>query len=235
MHRQEMIQQEIDQAELAGIADNPWAMRARQIDDAIFAIDAELRKPVERVDVPLPPLPATPVDIEVVQAEAPSHVRISIQGERLDYAEEIDWAERGTNVVHGDLQLVGGSLAKVASPLGLDVDAAEKLALSLFELATSARDSVLETGRPLGQVLVRDLLTPCPECGDLRLWNGVCLRCEVLNAARLQLENERKRLFDERDSILRDREAHIERLPSLRKRLAETNAAIERTRVSTSL
>jgi hypothetical protein len=222
-----MIQQEIDQAELAGIPGNPWAERAALIDEAIAGIDAELRRPIERVDVPVPPLPSTPIVIDVIQAEAPSHVRLTVEGQQLDYAEEIDWAERGTTVVRGDMERSDGNLPTLAAALGLDDDAASKLELSLFALATAARDRVLEDGAALPTALVSDLLRPCPECGDLALWNGVCLRCQERNAARLQLEEERTRLFDERDSLLKDREALIERLPGLRKRLAETKAAIE--------
>jgi hypothetical protein len=228
VHRQEMIQQEIDQAELAGIPGNPWAERAALIDEAIAGIDAELRRPIERVDVPVPALPSTPIAIDVIQAEAPSHVRLTVEGQPLDYAEEIDWAERGTTIVRGDMERSSGNLPALATALGLDDDTATKLELSLFELATAARDRSLEDAGALAKALVSDLLRPCPECGDLALWNGVCLRCEERNAARFHLEEERKRLFDERDSMLKEREALIERLPGLRKRLAETKAAIEK-------
>jgi len=228
IHRQEMIQREIDQAELAGMPGNSWAGRAALIDQAIASIDSELRKPVKRVDGLVPHLPETPITVEVLQAAAPSRVRLTVEGQLLDYAEEIDWAERGTTIVRGELQLADGDLPALAQALGLNRDAASKLEISLFQLATEARDRALADDQQPVAVLVIDLLKPCPVCGDLALWNGICLNCDKRNTERLHHEDERKSLFDERDSILKHREATIERLPALRKRLAETNAAIEK-------
>ena len=230
IHRHEMLQREIEQAETAGTPDNPWAERADLIDQAIASVVAALRKPVERVDVPVPPLPGIPIAVKVLRAEAPSSVRVILEGHQLDFAEEVDWAERGTSIVRGDLQLKNGGLSDLTTALQLDANAAAKFEMSLFSLATDARDRALENNPNLSDVLICELLPTCSVCGDLALWNGVCLSCEQRNAARLSLEEERKRLFEERDSILKDRATVIERLPMLRKRFAETATAIETAR-----
>jgi hypothetical protein len=231
IRRHEMLEREIEQAELAGIADNPWAARAAFLDQAIENIDKELLAPVERIDAPMPALPASPVEVEVLRAAAPSRVTLTIEGRKIEFEEAIDWAERGSTVVRSDLDVVDGDIAELASAFALTPDLSANLEMSLHSLATDARDRALEGLPTRSPFSVRDLLTRCPVCGDIALWHGVCLACEKRHAHRLQLEEERKQLFEARDGILKERETLLERLPMLRKRRAETAAAIEKMRV----
>ncbi len=156
-------------------------------------------------------------------------VRLTIGETDLELAEEVDWGERGVNIVRGELRAPSDAIASLGTRLGLDAQSTAKMEMSLVTLATEIRDRVLEGAPQPVMVLFSDLLTPCPECGDVRLWNGVCLNCEAHKANHAQLEDERKRLFQERDAILKDRESALERLPVLRRRLAESAAAIEKS------
>ena len=53
-----------------------------------------------------------------LEPESPSRVVIEAGGHRFPFAEEIDWAERGTTIVKGDLLLESDELLDVAERLG---------------------------------------------------------------------------------------------------------------------
>jgi hypothetical protein len=220
------LEHQVEEAELAAQRDNPWNERAALVDQAIKELDAQIRVPVERIDRNPPPLPDWPLTIVELVSESPSRVVIAANEHRFPFAEEIDWAERGTTVVKGDLLLESDELAALARELKLDLDVTEQLQDALFALATEVRDAALD-GRALpGIVRFDQLLTTCPVCGDIQLWNGVCLSCVDRKARLARFETERQRLFTERDAILSERANKVEQLPVLRKRYAEAVASL---------
>ncbi len=224
--RLEQLERQLEEAELAAQRENPWTERTRLIDQAIAGLDAELNKPIERVDRPVPALPAWPLEVENLIADSPSHVVFTAGGHRFPFAEEIDWAERGTTVVRGDLMLESDELLDVARSLALDVYETERLSDALFALATETRDAELAGRKPEGVERFDQLLQSCPVCGDIQLWNGVCLSCVDRKARLKRLENERQRLFLDRDAVISERAAKVDQLPILRKKYAESAAAL---------
>ena len=75
-----------------------------------------------------------------------------------------------------------------------------------------------------------DLAKPCTKCGDWELWGGVCLRCLAHETSLRELNEERTRLLDDRSSELEERQKQVEELPIQRRRLAETNAELQKLR-----
>jgi hypothetical protein len=224
LRRHEAVERQLDEAELAARSENPWTERVRLIDEAIRGIDREMRSAPTRVDREPVTLPAMPITVVEVEPDPPSRVVLAIGDARLEFEEEIDWAERGTSVVRGDMLLANDGLTRLGAQLGIDVHTAERLEAGLFALATAIRDAALD-GQPRPLIAnLRDVLRPCPECGDIQLWNSVCLNCERHHAGQIRLAGERRRLFEERDSVLAERAEKVDRLPVLRKRCAESAA-----------
>jgi hypothetical protein len=226
--RHDAIARELASAELATERENPWFERIGIIDEALDAIDRDLSDLDQVRAKPAPPVPALPVVIAFVFPDAPSEVLIRIGDSTLRYVEEIDWAERGTSVVRGELSLQNGEVQSLAEPLGLPERDRPSLESSLLAFVTDLRDRALAGESLPSEVSMSDLLKPCPECGGYEMWNGICLACEQRRAESRRLADERNRLFDERREVLEDREKTIENLPSLRRRQAEAKAALEK-------
>ena len=92
----------------------------------------------------------------------------------------------------------------------------------LFALATDLRDRAIAGEqaarhrgyRPPSSLLVRFVAVP-------KLWNGICLACEERRIELHGLSEERKRLLDQRDDILREREQMANEIPLMKRRLAD--------------
>jgi len=227
--RHEQLERQLGEAELAAQRENPWAERVRLIDQAIAGLDGEISQPVEMVERAVPALPAWPLTISALEAEPPSRVVIEAGAYRFPFAEEIDWAERGTTVVHGDLLLESDDVLDAARSLGLNVNATERLSDALFALATEVRDAALEGRGPAQVERFDELLQRCPICGDIQMWNGVCLSCVDRKARLNRLETERQRLFLDRDAVIAERSAKVDQLPVLRKKYADSAAELRHT------
>ncbi|MGD9713689.1 MAG: hypothetical protein AB7V46_16745 [Thermomicrobiales bacterium] len=224
--RHEQIERQLEEAELAAQRENPWTERVRLIDEAVAGLDTELKKPVERVDRVLPALPAWPLTVVEIRPQSPARVVFESGGHHFPFSEEIDWAERGHTVVRGELLLESDELLDTSRELGLDIDATDRLSDALFALATDVRDAALE-GRSGPRIDSFDqLLESCPVCGDIQMWNGVCLSCVNRKARLARLEGERQRLFLDRDAVMAERAAKVDQLPILRKKFAESAAEL---------
>lgn len=224
--RLQRLERQLEEAELAAQRENPWNERARLIDQAIEGLDEQIRQPVAKVDRQFPDLPSWPLNVESIDPESPSSVLLTAGRYRFPFAEEIDWAERGTTIVKGDLLLESDDLSDLASQAGFDLQVTERLSDALFALATSIRDAALAEHDPPKVSRFDKLLELCPVCGEIRLWNGICLSCVQRNGRLARFETERQRLFAERDAVLAERAAKVEQLPVLRKRYAEAVAAL---------
>ncbi len=229
LERHEALRRELELAESAATDQSHWTARVNEIDEAIESLEVEMKTPDARIDRSIPVLPDTPIGLEAIKPDAPSRVQLSVNDQSLQFAEEIDWAERGTNIVRGELILDDHDRQRLAETLPVDDRDRGLIETSLIELATAIRNAALEGARPLALPQLNQLLAPCPDCGDLRLWNGVCLTCAQRNHARQQLLEQRQRLFAERDIVIREREAIVEQLPILRKRVAESAKALEKS------
>jgi hypothetical protein len=214
--RIEALDDAIDAVERSGDPDSPFQQRIAVLNGALDAIEREiaLATPLEPRDVPaLSPSPVTA--LEVVLEPAP-RVSFSIGGERFVYEEEIDWAERGTQVVRGDLVGIAGDGSRLipASIAGeLREDLATHLERSLFAFATDLRDRAVEGDPMPAEVTLAALATPSKTCGDWELWGGVSLRCLEHETRLRELNAERTRLLTERGTEIEERQRQLEELP----------------------
>lgn len=228
--RRQAIENAIELVERSADPDSSYQQRIAVLGTTLDSIEAEIRAatPLERRE--LPALPPVPIERLEVTLDPVPVVRFSIGSSDFHYAEEIDWAERGNQIVHGDLVPVAPDAASlipdtIARPIRDEL--AARLERSLFAFATDARDRALE-GRPQAAgVTLADLAIPCPKCGDWELWGGVCLRCLEHETRLRELNAERSRVLDERTSEIEDRQRQVEQLPIQRHRLAQTIAEIQ--------
>lgn len=224
------LENEIELVERSGDPDSPFQQRIAVLGSTLDSIEEEIRiaTPLERRD--LPGLPPTPIEQIAVHLDPVPVVRFSIVGQQFEYAEEIDWAERGTQIVRGDLlpmqvelePLIPGSIQEpIRDELAAHLDR------SLFAFATDLRDRAVEEQPQPVAVTLADLARPCPKCGDWELWGGVCLRCLEHDTRLRDLNTERARILDERTSELEERQRQVEELPIQRRRLAQTIADMQ--------
>lgn len=230
--RYDALLDELQRAESALQADNPWMENVAVIDEAIAVLDREIAEISDTSPEATPKLPEEiPVSARVTRSEAPATVHVVLGQTQLDFSELVDWAERGTTEVRGELRADTEMprAIEVALSSRLNQELVAHLETSLLRFATDARDRALETGIPLLSASLSDLASPCEECGGYRLWNGPCLSCELRKSKITRKTVERNHLFDERAQILKDREQIVEQLPTLRRRVAEAAAASQKT------
>lgn len=227
--RRDMAAYDLERAEAARQAENPWRERMDLLDRSLATIEDDLRAIDDAPVTPGFPLPETPIADLAVTTEEPASVAFAIGPERFLFEEEPDWDQRGGPVVRGQLQQRSGDAAALAPP---DVPAARReslvrhLAESVNVFALDIRDRALE-GEPLPTAAtLSDLARPCEECGGWRDWRGNCDACASRAFQRQSLKGEAARLAQERDEEEEDRAKWAERLPVARKRLADLDAEI---------
>jgi hypothetical protein len=229
LRRRENIVFDVEQSESALDDDNIWTRRVATLDEAIANVLAD--RAVREVVAPLPAIPLPPTPVENISAEAgpPASVSFRIAGEVFSYEEEIDWAERGTQIVRPDLNHVGGDPNRII-PADFAGDRHDALVAhlreSLFEFATALRNEVIETGAIAATANLAALAQPCPVCGSWLDWHGICQTCRLREWDLQQLTAEEQRLRTERAHDLEERDRLVERLPIARRRLAEVDAEI---------
>lgn len=228
--RRDAIEAAIQAVEQSSDPDSPVQQRIAVLGETLASIEDEIRSATSLEPRDLPDLPAIPiVDMHVTLEPVPV-VRFTIGGAKFEYAEEIDWAERGTQIVRGDLKPV----AVEVDPLIPDTIGAElrdelrdHLERSLFAFATDLRDRVIEGTLLPADPTLADLALQCPRSGDWQLWGGICLRCLAHDARLRELNFERTRILDERSTEIEDRQRQVEELPIQRRRLAQTIADLQ--------
>jgi hypothetical protein len=224
------LEDEIEAVERSGDPDSPYQQRLAVLSSALDTIEQEITAATPRSARELPTLPATPITNIVVTLDPVPAVSFAIGTLRFSYEEEIDWAERGTQIVRGDLigiDINPTTLIPDAIPHDLREDLAAHLDRSLFGFATELRDRTIE-GRPLPEgVTLADLAVPSPLCGDWELWGGVSLRCLEHDTRLRELNAERTRLLNERGTEIEERQRQVEELPIQRRRLNQAIADLQ--------
>jgi hypothetical protein len=227
--RREGALYDLTQAELAHAEENPWRERVLLLTEALETVDRDrdaLKNLPKRESFPLPPVP---IVIQEVRTEEPPAVTFRIGDETFHYDEDLDWAERGTTVVRGDLQpRTGdpGALPMDSVPEGSRSGLIDHLTDSLFAFATDLRDRAL-AGEPVPEsATLADLARPCPECGGWQDWKGHCPECKRRQWQRQQLDAEAERLERERTAEMEDQAKWAERLPIARRRIADIDAEL---------
>jgi hypothetical protein len=228
--RREGALYDLNQANLAHQDENPWRERVLLLNEALETVDRDreaLKNLPKRESFPLPP---TPILIQEVRTDDPPEVTFQIGDQMFRYEEDLDWAERGTTVVRGDLQPRSGDPAALpleGVPDKVRGELVDHLTDSLFAFATDLRDRALASEPMPNSPTLSDLAKPCPECGGWRDWVGVCPECKRRQWQRQQLDNEANRLEHERAAEIEDQAKWAERLPAARRRLADIDADLE--------
>jgi len=227
--RREGALYDLSQAELAHEEDNPWQQRMKLLTEAIETVNHDLDDLEHLPKRDLPGLPPTPIAIDEIRPEEPTAVKFRVGNEPFYYEADLDWAERGGPIVHGDLLLRSGnpaSLVPDSMPAELKSELADHLTDSLFVFATDLRDRAIDGDPPPEHPTLSDLARPCPECGGWQDWRGNCSECKRRQWRGQQLEAELNRLESDRAAELEDQAKWADRLPIARKRLLDIDGEI---------
>jgi hypothetical protein len=227
--RREGAQYDVSQAQLANEEFNPWQQRIKLLGEAIETVNHDLDELERLPKRELPGLPPAPIAIDEVRSDEPTAVIFRVGNQTFHYEADLDWAERGGPIVHGDLILRSGnpeSLIPDSIPNDLKGELADHLTDSLFVFATDLRDRAIDGGPLPEHPTLSDLAQPCPECGGWRDWRGNCSECKRRQWRGQQLEAELNRLEGERAAELEDQAKWADRLPIARKRLLEIDGEI---------
>ena len=221
---------DVEQAELAGEAENPWLDRVSTIEEARRAVDSDLRRLAESfAGEPGMALPSTPVSVAAVAVEPAPTVAIRIDEAELVYVEDLDWAERGNQLARTELHLESGDVAALIPPATGSADRAELIEVlgdSLFAIASDARDRAaanqpMPPDRPLSALAVPDF-----SMGGWTDVNGSSPRRRAHAIQEAELRGELDRLLTEKNRELEEMARWRERLPVAQRRLRDLDAEI---------
>lgn len=221
---------DVEQATLAGEAENPWLDRVATIDEAARAVEADLRRLHEtRREAPGAPLPDTAVEIVAAEAEPSPRVVIRIGGTELVYVEDLDWAERGFQIARTELHLEQGDLRSLLPADGTGSEREELVEVlggSLFRIATDARDRGAAGGPWPAPRRLSELAVPDPEFGGWLEIDGTSPRRREHALRFAELTAELERLRAERDRELEEMARWRERLPVAQRRLRDVDEEV---------
>lgn len=221
--RRESLANELRVAEEAGEPDNQWRRQIALVSEALEAIDRERASASNVEGSPGSPLPAIPVTDVSVAMDPVATVRFRIGGTAFVYAEDLDWAERGTQVARSDLHRDEGDIEAL---IPLDYPPDQRTALiqhlegSVFTFATDLRDRSIE-GQQLPEATLADLARPSEEYGDWLDWSGHSPLHQSRQYGLSQLREEQDRLEHERTQLLEEEAKMVEAIPVIRRRLAD--------------
>lgn len=220
---------DIEQGELATDPENPWTHRIELLTEALVTVDDDLNATLEPGTSLFHPLPETP--ITNIEGDAHDAVRVafSIGDDRFEFAEILDWAERGHQIARPELRPVRNDVSGLIpadTPEALRGPLRAHLDDSIFTFATDLRDRALDEEPFPGHPTLADLAKPCPVCGGWINWGGRCPTCTARKAEQQSFKREQKRLLSERAREAEERHRLAERLPVARRRLADLDAEI---------
>ncbi len=229
LQRRAELSYDLEQSERAWQATNRWTERLAQLNAAIEQAESDLvaLKPPRPRDLP-PPLPPVPVEVVGVSAGPPAQVVLRIGDASYAWREEIDWAERGHQLAPPRLVRYQGQTASLVSEGPSDASRAqlvECLGSSLDQLAEDVL-AALREAKPAPSLTLADLARPCSGCGGWQDLRGRCPVCARLAWRRQQLHADVRRLRGERDATLADLQRVRDRLPVIRRQLADVESEI---------
>ncbi len=227
--RRATVLYDVERAEEATQPDNSWTQRVQLIDDAIKAVETDLKS----IDVDRRPagvaLQPTPIENIQVSLESPPSVSFSIGEEAFKYEEDLDWSERGHQIARSEL------LARSGDPTSLIPDGvtgedrtrlSEHLTDSLFAFATVLRDAAVENHPLPANPTLADLAKPSPEHGDWLDWAEDSPEKKRRDLKRAEMAAELERFRKEQAKEIEEQSRWEDRLPIARRRLAEIDAEI---------
>src|SRR5699024_87992 len=107
--RREALVHDLAAAEEATLADNRWRTELALIAQAMTETARDLDEVGTHIAPPGSALPPTPITGIAVETEPVVRVAFLVGENRFRYAEEIDWAERGTQLARSELILEQGN------------------------------------------------------------------------------------------------------------------------------
>ncbi len=229
LQRRAELSYDLEQSERAWQPTNRWTERLEQLNAAIEQAESDLAalKPPPPSDLPQP-LPPVPVEVVRVSAGPPAQVVLRIGDEDYAWREEVDWAERGHQLAPPQLVRFQGEPAALVSEGLSDASRAqliERLGSSLDQLAEDVLAALVGT-EPAPSLTLADLARPCSGCGGWQDLRGRCPVCARLAWRRQQLHADVRRLRKERDATLADLHRARDRLPVIRRQLADVESEI---------
>lgn len=225
------LRYDIQQAESALDESNRWTGRIAELDAAIKQAGTD----IEAIRTATPqepgiPLPPWPVEVVSLRGTEPADIRLRIGAVPFHYVEDLDWSERGHQRAPTELRRTEGDLNALmpeAVPDERRDQLREHLAHGLATLVEDLRERALD-GKPLPTLTLADLASPCPECGGWRDLRGRCPACQQREWQIGALEDDVRRLRKERVETLEEMQTLRDRLPLLRRRLADAEVEAAR-------
>lgn len=229
LHRRDAVLFDVEQAEMAGQPDNPWRERIKLLDEALATVVSD-RTILRSMPVrPGLPLQREPVRCLEIKSAPPIEITFQIGDERFEYEEEIDWAERGTQLAQPELVLRAGDPARLVPaefPEERRLELVDHLTASLFVFAVDLRDRALNGLPILDELTLASLARPCETCGGWQDIHGMCAECQRRRWRQHELDEEEERLRADRAREEEECAKLADRLPVARRRLAEVDAEI---------
>jgi hypothetical protein len=238
---------DIQKAEAALAEQNRWSERVAEIDRAIEQAQKDAGS-IVKPDHPHEPvsLAPNPVTIEHVHpgraAEVrhevgeelipgdPADIRFRVGDVHFQYTDEIDWSERGHTRSETQLRRMQGDIERLVPgkvPEDRREELQEHLAHSLSTFAEHLQLNAFEN-RPQPEMTLAQLAQPCPVCGGWQDWKGRCPSCQRRQWEAQHINAEIDRLIAERDQQEEEAQSWRERLPILRRQLAEAQKEYEK-------
>lgn len=220
---------DIAQAEQAQTDSNRWMERVNGINQAI----EQARRDIDTVLAAPPgwtphPLPASPVVVESIQPHEPAEINLRIGDVAFRYSEAIDWSERGHQKAPPELRRVEGEIETLmpdSIPPERRSELRDHLAHGLSTLVAQLREDALD-GQASPALTLADLASPCPTCGGWRDLKGRCPACQEREWQADGLRADIDRLIKERNDQLEELARFRDRLPVLRRQLADSEAEL---------
>jgi len=226
--QRDLLQNELATATSATESENRWQAEVKLIDLALAEIDRDIATEQTKRESIGASLAATAIDQVDVELETVPTVRFRIGSEAFVYQEDLDWAERGSQLARSDLHCVAGECTTLI-PASWSEEYRERLLdhlnQSLFTFATDVRDRAFDH-TPLPEARLADLAMPNTTDGGWLDWLGASPVIKRRNAAVAKLEMDRDRLATDRSALLADQAKVVEHLPFIRRRLREVDEAL---------
>jgi len=227
--RRDGILFDVEQAELARTADNPWRERMALLGETLKVVQNDIAALDREPRVVRPPLPPTPIVISEVTPDDPARILFTVGSTEFHYESDLDWAEKGTTIARGELLRTQGDPAAIIPdeiPGDLRDELASHLENSLFIFATDLRHRADEDQPQPDSATLADLAQPCPICGHWQSWGGFCATCADRANRRRALEAEFMRISAEQAAEEEERAKWAERLPTALRRLKDVEDEI---------
>lgn len=233
LRRQDDLTYDLERAEESLNEENQWTERIEQLNQAIEQAMAD-REAIEPAGDTSPRMQLDPVPVEIAELteEEPATVTLRIGTTELAYREEIDWAERGHNVIMPELLRVSGDVEPLLPELD-SVERIQELREHLLHSLSTYANQVLEhaaAGSEPPSITMASITRTCRACGGWLDQKNRCPICAELNWKRQEIDTDLRRLRKERDEVISDLERQQDRLPIIQRQLAETQADIDKLR-----